>query len=149
MSVGEYCNRETVVIERSASVVEAAGLMRELHVGDIVVVERGADGMRPIGLLTDRDIVVELVARGVEPQTVTIGDIMSTELYTAWEGDDLLDTLKYMREKGVRRIPVIDRQGSLSGILTVDDMIGVIAEQLADITTLIGREQRREQKQRP
>jgi CBS domain-containing protein len=148
MSVGEYCNRETIVIDKGASVVEAARLMRESHVGDLVVAERNVDGVRPIGLLTDRDIVIELVAKGIDPKTVTVGDVMSAKLYTAWEGDDLIDTLKYMRDKGVRRIPVIDRQGLLAGILTIDDMIAVMTEQLTDVTALIGREQRREQKLR-
>lgn len=149
MSVGEYCNRETVIVDKGDSVVEAARLMRQFHVGDLVVVERSGSAVRPIGILTDRDIVVELVAQGVDPQSVTIGDAMSFELHTAWEGDDLDETLRYMRDSGVRRIPVIDRDEQLVGILTVDDLLEAMAEQLTDVARLISREQRQERKLRP
>ena len=148
MSVGEYCNRETIIVEKEASIIEAARLMREFHVGDLVVAERGANGVTPIGLLTDRDIVVELIAKGTDPESVTVSDVMAAELFTAWEGDDLLDTLNYMSEKGVRRIPVVDQQGILCGILTVDDVVEIVTEQLKNVSLLIGREQRREQKLR-
>lgn len=149
MTVGEYCNRETVIVEKGASLVEAARLMRDYHVGDLIVVEKSAAGPKPIGLLTDRDIVVELIAEGIDLKAVTIGDVMSFDLHTAWEGDSLGDALKHMRDKGVRRIPVIDRDGLLVGIMTVDDIIEVMAEQLGDVVKLISHEQRREQKQRP
>ena len=145
MSVGEYCNREVVVIDKNSSVIDAARLMREYHVGDLVVINNGA---MPIGILTDRDIVVELLARDVAVNSVKIGDVMSFKLYTAREGDSLGDTLKHMRSNGIRRIPVINRDEKLVGILTVDDVIDVITEQLDDVVALIGREQKRERQGR-
>jgi len=144
MSVGEYCVRDVVVIGKAESVREAAKLMREHHVGDLIVVE-DKDGKRvPVGILTDRDLVVEVLALDVDIDAVSTGDTMSFELVTAKEDDDLQETLALMRQKGVRRIPVVDAEGMLAGMLTVDDVIDVLAEELNDLTRLISREQLRE-----
>ena len=107
MAVGEICNRDVVITGKSVSVVDAAQLMRTHHVGDLVVVE-DKDGCRhPVGIVTDRDIVVEVVAAGVNPDAFTVGDIMRPELATLRESDGLFAALRYMRDKGVRRMPVI------------------------------------------
>ena len=146
MSAGEYCNREVVVVSKTEPVSEAISLMRSHHVGDVVVVESTAAGMMPVGILTDRDIVLEILAEGVDLEAVTIGDVMSYELVTVTEDTKLLDTLKLMRDKGVRRIPVVNQQGELEGLLSVDDLLELLAEQLTDIVSLIHKEQSRESK---
>jgi CBS domain-containing protein len=147
-TVAEICNREVVVVERNASILNAARLMRDYHVGDLVVVEE-RDGQRiPVGIVTDRDIVIEVIAEEVAFDEVTVEDIMSLEIVTAREGDDLLDTLKRMRTHGIRRVPVVNGSQALIGILTVDDVIEVLAEELNDLARLIGREQTRERDQR-
>jgi CBS domain-containing protein len=148
MSAGEYCNREVVVVLKTEPVSEAISLMRSHHVGDVVVVESTAAGMMPVGILTDRDIVLEILAEGVDLDTVTIGDVMSYELVTVTEDTKLLDTLKLMRDKGVRRIPVVNQKGELEGLLSVDDLLELLAEQLTDIVGLIHKEQARESKTR-
>lgn len=140
MRVGEVCNREVVVTSKSATLLETAKLMRSQHVGDVVVVEELPDGVHPVGILTDRDIVVELIAEEVPLDAVTAGDVMSFELVTASEADDLLDTVKRMRNKGIRRLPVVGGNGVLVGILTVDDLIDLVAEQLTDLVRLITHE---------
>lgn len=140
MRVGEYCNREVVISDRNATLVETAKLMRREHVGDVVVVEERGGGRYPIGILTDRDIVVELIAEEVDLAILLVGDCMAYELVTAREEDDLFDTIKRMRDKGIRRLPVVGEGGTLVGILTVDDLIDLVAEQLTDLVKLIGRE---------
>jgi CBS domain-containing protein len=149
MSVSELCNREVVIINRTEPIREAVRLMRKHHVGDVVVVEAVQGHRRPIGILTDRDIVVELLAAGVDLDAVAAGDAMSFELLTARESDDLLETLARMRERGVRRAPVVNDVGVLVGILALDDIIEVIAEQLVSVAGLIGCERNREQRLRP
>jgi CBS domain-containing protein len=144
MRVGEVCNREVVVTDRNATLVETARLMRSQHVGDVVVVEQRPDGVHPVGILTDRDIVVELVADEVDLAAVSVGDVMSFELITASEADDLFDTIKRMRNKGIRRLPVVAGSGALVGILTVDDLIDLVAEQLTDLVKLITHERNQE-----
>jgi CBS domain-containing protein len=144
MRVGEFCSREVVIVDREETIVEAARLMREKHVGDVVVVEERAGERFPVGIMTDRDIVVQLVATGIALDAVSIGDAMSFELVTAREEDGLLDTIRQMQLKGVRRLPVVDAHGALVGILSVDDVLELISEQLSGLVTVITREQERE-----
>jgi len=148
MSAGEYCNREVVVVSKSEPVSEAISLMRSHHVGDVIVVETTAAGTIPVGILTDRDIVLEILAEGVDLEAVSISDVMSYELVTVTEDTKLIDTIKLMRDKGVRRIPVVNQQGGLEGLLSVDDLVELLAEQLMDIVGLIRKEQARESKVR-
>lgn len=149
MLVSEYCNRDVVIVDKECSVREAARLMRTQHVGDLVVVEE-RDGKRiPVGIVTDRDIVLEVIAKDVDLKSVAIGDVMSFELTTASEDDEVLETVKLMRAKGVRRVPVVGKQGALIGILAVDDLIELLQEVVADIGGLIVREQKREKTKRP
>jgi CBS domain-containing protein len=149
MSVGKFCNREVVFVHKSAGIAEVARLMRENHVGDLLVVEERAGQRFPVGMVTDRDLVIEVLAEGVDTQGVTVGDVMSFELVTARENDDLFDTIKIMRAKAVRRIPVVDAHGVLVGILSVDDLIDIFSEHLTDLAALIRREQTQEQRRRP
>ena len=148
MSAGEYCNRDVVVVSKTEPVSEAITLMRKHHVGDVIVTEETAPGLIPVGILTDRDIVLEILAEDVEPGSVSIGDVMSFELITVTEDTRLIDTIKLMRDKGVRRIPVVNQEGVLQGLLSVDDLLELLAEQLTDIVNLIGKEQSRESKSR-
>ena len=149
MSVGAICNRNVAVVTKESSIQEAAELMRKRHVGDLVVVGRDHNRKIPIGILTDRDIVVELIAKKVPFDAVTVGDIMSYELVTAMEDDDMLQTLKLMRAKGARRLPIVDSSGSLVGVLTVDDIVELLAATLTDVSKLIERQQHLEQDVRP
>ena len=148
MSAGEYCNRNVVVVSKTEPVSEAITLMRKHHVGDVIVTEETAPGLIPVGILTDRDIVLEILAEDVDPGSVTIGDVMSFELTTVTEDSKLIDTIKLMRDKGVRRIPVVNQEGVLQGLLSVDDLLELLAEQLTDIVNLIGKEQSRESRSR-
>lgn len=146
MSVGEFCNREVVIARRDESALQAARLMRHHHVGDLVVVDE-RDGRRvPVGILTDRDLVMEVLAEDLGGRALTVGDIMHTDLLLADEDQELMDTVKQMRDRGVRRVPVVDQQGKLQGILALDDVVELVAEQLTDLVKLIGREQRQERR---
>ena len=149
MSIGELCNRNVVIAHRDESVLEAAKLMRNHHVGDVVIVTNDGDRKIPVGIMTDRDIVIELVAEQVDPATISLGDAMVGELLTVKEGDELLTAIETMRSKGVRRAPVVGNDGALIGILTLDDVLDVLSEALNDLTLLTGREQRREHETRP
>ena len=148
MSAGEYCNRDVVVTDAATSVLDAAQLMRTHHVGNLVVVDSPADGAKPVGIVTDRDILVEVVAKNVSPEKLTVGDIMSSAIATVGEDTKLIDAIELMRNKGVRRLPVVQANGVLAGILAVDDVIELVAEQLNDLSRLILVEQRHEQKRR-
>jgi len=144
MTIGKVCNREVVFIHAQASIPEAARLMREYHVGDLVVIKEKTGKRVPVGIVTDRDIVLEVIAEGVGMDDVSVGDIMSDNLVTARESDGLLETVKVMRAKGIRRLPVVNDDHELVGILSVDDLIDLFSEQIVDLARLIAREQSRE-----
>ena len=148
MKASEFCNREVMIIERDASVAEAARLMRELHVGSLVVVTKEAGQTRPTGILTDRDIVIEFVAEGLSPQEVAVGDAMSFQLATVDEDAGLFETIELMRDRGVRRLPVVDSAGTLVGLVAADDALELLAEQLNDLVKIVGRQQRIEAEHR-
>ena len=149
LTAGELCTRNTVIAYRQTGLNEAARLMRELHVGSLVVVEETVAGRLTVGLLTDRDIVTAVVARDLDPNTLTAGDVMSADPVTAREGDSVLDVLAAMRHRGVRRVPVTDAKGVLLGVITLDDVLGVLSEQLQAIVQAIQSEQQREKRTRP
>jgi predicted transcriptional regulator len=145
MAIGEICNREVVYVNRDVTVHAACKLMRHYHVGSLVVVDE-TDGKRvPVGILTDRDIVVEIDAMDLDPKVITAGDIMSAELATVPENHGVLETIEVMRFKGVRRMPIVDADGRLVGIVTIDDLLEVLAEELTDISRIVSREQSHEQ----
>lgn len=148
MAVGEICNREVVVAEKTLSVVDAAQLMRRHHVGDLVVVEERDGRKHPVGIVTDRDIVVEVVAAGVNADALKVGDIMGPEVATVHEGEGLFEALRFMRDKGVRRMPVVDREGALVGILTLDDLLSLLAEEMTELAKLVSHERQREARSR-
>jgi CBS domain-containing protein len=145
MSVGEFCNREVVVADKSTSLVVIAQLMREHHVGCIVITESQGEVKEPIGIITDRDIVLEIVAPQLDLEAVAVGDVMSGELLLAREVDGLWETLKRMRSRGVRRVPVINDENVLVGILTVDDILEILANEFSEVITVLNKERRKEE----
>jgi CBS domain-containing protein len=148
MTIGEICNRDTVFTTRSSTIGEAARLMREQHVGDLVVVDERGSRRVPVGILTDRDLVVEILAKEIDMNSVTVGDVMSSELMTVGEGDGEYEAMQRMRAKGVRRVPVVDAGGSLVGIVSVDDFLDLLADELTALARLVSREQARERSRR-
>jgi len=144
MPIGEICNREVVVIRKEDSVLDAAKLMRDFHVGDVVVVEDRDNQVIPVGVLTDRDIVVELIAKDVPLDTVSVEDVMSSDLLSVSENRGIWDAIQCMRGKGVRRIVVVDDEGSLVGVLSLDDLLELLSSELSDLAKLSMKEQNRE-----
>ena len=130
MKAGEFCNREVVVIEKDASVGEAAALMRKFHVGSVVVVDAVSGGRRPVGVLTDRDIVIEFITQELSPADVAVGDAVGFDLATVDEDTGLYETIELMRDHGVRRVPVVDKDGGLVGLFASDDALELLTEQL-------------------
>jgi CBS domain-containing protein len=144
MAIGDICVREVLVTERATTAQEAAKLMRQYHVGDLVVVD-GTSGRRvPVGIVTDRDIVISAVATGLDPKVFTLGDLLTREVVVGSADEGIFETIQKMRRHGVRRMPIVDAQGSLVGIISVDDLIQLLAEEMTELSKLISREQARE-----
>lgn len=144
-TIASVCNRAVAFTTRDTTVAAAARLMRHGHVGSLVVVEQMNGGKRfPVGIVTDRDIVVEIIATGLDPNVITVGDIMAHELVVGRESDSVLETLEIMRFKGVRRLPTVGPDGQLVGIVTVDDLLEVLAEEFNELARIVAREQSQE-----
>jgi len=140
MKVRDFCSRTVAVIEPEATLREAALLMRNAHVGALVVTERKDGVTRPMGVITDRDIVVAVVAvPGARPEGIRVRDVMSPQLLLAREEDGLFETVKTMSERGVRRLPVAAADGSLYGIVTLDDVLRVLGGELGNLALALSR----------
>jgi CBS domain-containing protein len=142
MNVGNVCHRNTVTVRPFDEVTHAARLMREHHVGYLVVVEPDlADGSRrPIGVLTDRDIVIGVVARETDPRSLRVGDIMTQQPVVVGETESTEKALREMRRIGVRRLPVVGALGQLVGVLSLDDMLDVVSGELQNLAGSIRNE---------
>lgn len=149
MTAGDICKRKVSVAYQHTSVVAAAQLMREDHVGSLVVVE-DANGSRQVrGLITDRDIVMSVVAMGLDPEPLCLEDVMSESLVTADEADSLMDLMHAMREHGVRRVPVVGQHSELMGIVTLDDVLKILAQEMNLLVGSIDTSLRHEKVRRP
>jgi CBS domain-containing protein len=140
MNAGSVCKRGVVTVAPGDDLIAAAHLMREKHVGYLIVCERS----RVAGVLTDRDIVVAVLAQEVDVRALKVGDVMTRDPLVIEEGQSIDAVLHHMREAGVRRVPVVDRSGALTGVLSIDDVLEHIAEQLINIAGSIRNEQRME-----
>ena len=135
MSVADLCSRNVVTVRAVDNVVVAAKLMREHHVGYTVVVEDDftASTQRPVGVLTDRDIVVATVARDRDPRGMTVREVMTPNPVAVKMTESLAGALREMRRVGVRRMPVVGEVGELVGVLSIDQILGALSGGLADL----------------
>ena len=134
MNVGDLCQRDVLTVSRLAEVSAAAQLMRQGHVGYVVVVEPGVAGQRhPVGVLTGRDIVFEVLAVARDPARVCVGDVMTQPAITIRESDSAAKALQEMRRVDVRRLPVVGPHDELVGIVAVDDVLNVVASTLQSV----------------
>ena len=135
MKVSDICTANVVTVTPEASILDAACLMRKEHVGDVVC-QGKLEGGSPLGILTDRDIVVSVLATDLDPKTISVNDAMSYELATVRLDDDLDDAIEVMTESRVRRVPVVDSNGMLAGVLSMDDVIGAMSGMMEKISGL-------------
>lgn len=135
MTIGDFARREVVTAGPDVSLLEVAGLMATANVGSVVIV----DGRQPIGIVTDRDLVLDVLGLDRDPAELSADEVMSEDLVVADAGDDVLDVLRRMHKAGVRRIPVMDGE-RLSGIVTLDDFVALLAEELGSLAGVIEAE---------
>jgi CBS domain-containing protein len=139
MKAADICRNPVVTATAATPLVELARQMRSNHVGSVVVVS-GDGARKPVGIVTDRDIVVEVVAMGLDATTMTAGDIMTQPAAVSEADADVLWALKIMRDRGVRRLPVVDAKGELAGMLAFDDLMQHLGSSIGDIAQMIGTE---------
>lgn len=143
MKVGEICQRNVVTAVPTTGVTEIARIMLQKHVGSVVIIESETDA-RPVGIVTDRDIVLQVLAENLDPGETRACDIMTSEVVTTYLSTGVLETMRHMRSNGVRRIPVVDQNQKLVGILALDDLIDVIVSELGELSNTISSGQYKE-----
>lgn len=147
MHIRDISTPEAITCTRDEPVQGVALLMRQHHVGDLVVVDKD-DGGVPVGIITDRDIVVSVIALGLDPASLQAGDVMSDDLLTAGEEDDVYQTIEHMRLRGIRRVPLVDAGGALKGIVSVDDLLAFLADEMGDLSRISAHQQAHEKRAR-
>jgi CBS domain-containing protein len=148
MLLNNFCILDVACCTPQTSILEAAQLMRKNHTGDLVIVEDDEESREPLGVITDRDIVVEVLAKGLDPATTTVSSVMRKPVVIAREDEDSSQVLERMRSHGVRRMPVTGPRGKLVGIVTADDMMKRLAQEASILTEIVSREQRVEERGR-
>jgi CBS domain-containing protein len=148
MLLKEICTPDVVLCKPDTRVLAAARLMRQKHVGDLIVVEDPHGDQTPLGMVTDRDIVVEVLGRELDPATVTVAEIMRKPVVIASEAEEVSLALDRMKAHGVRRIPVMGERRKLAGILALDDLLRRLAADVGALAEIVAREQGNEQRGR-
>lgn len=151
MNAGHICQRRVIMVRPTDDLVKASQLMREEHIGYLVVVEPTLQegGWVPVGVLTDRDIVVSVVAREADPRMLRVGDVMTQKPVTVLAEDSIADALGEMRRIGVRRLPVLGDGGVIAGVISLDDVLNAIAQDMGNAAAAINRERAIETALRP
>jgi CBS domain-containing protein len=151
MTVGELCIREVVFVRPDETIVDAAKLMRTYHVGDVVVVRDEGGRRRPVGMLTDRDLVVEVLAQAADKAPVLLVEDVATmdEIAMLREEDSAEQALATMLRHGIRRVPVVDADGCLVGIVAQDDLLELLTGQMSRLAKIPEHQAEREQHRRP
>jgi CBS domain-containing protein len=145
MTVASICSRRIVSVHRDETLPQVARLMREHHVGSVVVTEPRSDGTHVVGLVTDRDLVIEVLARGLEATAVPIGALVgSGPILSVPEEADFGEAIALMQAGGVRRLLVRDAEWHLVGVLSFDDLLRVCGAQVAGLAAVIAKGQVRE-----
>lgn len=144
MNVGEVCSREVFIFEAGEPLANAVAEMMKRHIGTIVVVEPEPGRVRPIGIVTDRDIVRGQVSLEKDLFSLAVGEVMTRAPVTVSETSDVTEAIERMRARGVRRAPVVNDLGDLVGIVSLDDLLPVVAEALGALARLVGTQASRE-----
>ena len=148
MKLKEFCVLVVACCPPSATIAEAARLMRQHHTGDLIVTD-DSDGTRePVGIVTDRDIVMEVIAKGRDIDRTRVSEVMATPVVVASGSENVGAAIDRMRTHGVRRLPIVDDAGIVLGIITLDDLYRELAEHTAALAAIVSKQQTREQRSR-
>ena len=143
----EFATTLVAVVEPETSARVVAQLMRRHHIGALVVVD-ALDKNKPVGIVTDRDLVLELMAEGLDPAVFTAGDIMSVDLVKAQPEMDAMDAVQLMKKYRLRRLVITDDAGDLAGIVSLEDVLSMLTRELADLAFDLGNARDRETRNR-
>ena len=138
MSLENLCRREIICVKTSEKVIDATRMMEEKNVGSVIVVSND----KPLGIVTDRDVMIRVVNKGLDPEKTPVSDIMSLEIITLNKDTGLYEALEQIKESksSVRRFPIVDENGSIKGIITLDDVVYLLGREMSDVSSIIESE---------
>lgn len=148
MSLRQYCDNEVSLLTQDSSILEAAQVMRKNHVGEVIIVEHQKAKTIPLGIVTDRDLVIEIMAMEVDVEKINLGSIMCFELITVSDDTSLNDALEIMQINGIRRAPVIDGSGALIGLINIESILKILTQDMTKLLKLFNTEKRIEKTRR-
>ena len=137
MSIAAICQPEVITINAGASLRDAASLMRAHHIGALVVTVDAAGHEQVVGVITDRDLAIEILARDLNPTDVKVGELASRHLASVPDTAGIAEAVAVMREAGVRRLLVTGTDGQLAGFVAADDLLGALAGQLGVLASAL------------
>ena len=142
----QLCEKDVICLKPSDTVFDAAERMCADHVGNVVIVDDKNSRKIPVGMLTDRDIVINSIAKKLNPESIKISDIMSKKVVTASEDIEISDLIQLITTEGVSRLPIVDSSGALIGILSSKRLFQYMAQGLCLLSSLSIQQQKREEK---
>lgn len=148
MKLKDLCVLDVACCHKSTTIAEAARLMRQHHTGDLVIIDDTDGSPEPVGIVTDRDIVMEVVAKSHDPSRTQVSEVMASPIVVASGSENVATAIERMRAQGVRRLPIVDDSGAVFGILTLDDLYRALAEHTAALADIVAKEQKRENRGR-
>ncbi len=140
MSIKDICERDVVTTTKDTSVYEVAKLMKKHNVGNVVVVDNQVITDKPVGILTDRDIAIKIVAEDVDARQISVRDIMAENPLILHANQSINEALDMMCAKGVRRAPISDDTHKVVGIASIDDLFIMLAEEMGSLSKLIRKQ---------
>lgn len=138
MKITNICNRNAVVADENSDVLMAAQLMRQHHVSTIIIVSNKVSGKKPIGIISDQDLVFKVLAENRSVNDITLHDVMTMDMVCIRDDYEIIDTIHLMCLEGIRSAPVIDENGNLVGVLTMDNLFEILADEISNYVKIIG-----------
>lgn len=138
MLIGSLCSRRPVTVSTGAPISDVARLMRDRRVGAVIVTEGDPQHLRAVGMITDRDIVRAQLEQVADLSRLAADEVMTRNPLVISEGDSVDGAIAHLRARGVRRAPVVAADGTLVGLISVDDLLGNVAHKLVGLAEMVG-----------
>ena len=144
MLIGSLCSRRPITVTKGAPISDVALLMRDQHIGAVIVTESGPEQPRAVGMITDRDIIRAQLERTADLSRLSAAEVMTRDPLVIGEEESVDGAIAHLRARGVRRAPVVALEGTLVGLISADDLLAHVARKLIGLAEIVGWQRRAE-----